>query len=171
MDYSPPGSSVHGIFPGKNTRVGCHFLLQGIFPTQESNPGLLHYRQILYRLSHERSPEQVSSPKFQCHCYKCHLGQVPRPKALAALQAVDLGPCPPHALTVDDIGWNSRKLGGVWPPWEGRGGLAEVPPTPRTTPRPGSAEQASGASAFIRHLMCVRHQDRQQTKAVVAAPR
>ena len=34
--------------PGKNTGVGCHFLLQGIFPTQESNQGLLHYRQILY---------------------------------------------------------------------------------------------------------------------------
>ena len=29
MDYSPPGSSVHGIFSGKNTGVGCHFLLQG----------------------------------------------------------------------------------------------------------------------------------------------
>ena len=34
--------------PGKNTGVGCHFLLQGIFPTQGSNPGLLHCRQILY---------------------------------------------------------------------------------------------------------------------------
>ena len=34
MDYSPPGSSVHGDFPGKNTEVGCHALLQGIFPTQ-----------------------------------------------------------------------------------------------------------------------------------------
>ena len=31
--------------PGKNTGVGCHFLLQGIFPTQESNPGLPHCRQ------------------------------------------------------------------------------------------------------------------------------
>ena len=39
MDCSPPGSSVHGDSPGKNTRVGCHFLLQGIFPTQGSNPG------------------------------------------------------------------------------------------------------------------------------------
>ena len=29
MGYSLPGSSVHGIFPGKNTGVGCHFLLQG----------------------------------------------------------------------------------------------------------------------------------------------
>ena len=37
--WTPPGSSVHGIFPGKNTRVGCQFLLQGIFPSQESNPG------------------------------------------------------------------------------------------------------------------------------------
>ena len=34
MDCSPPGTSVHGIFPGKNTGVGCHFLLQGIFPIQ-----------------------------------------------------------------------------------------------------------------------------------------
>ena len=35
-------------FPGKNTGMGCHFLLQGIFLTQGSNPSLLHYRQILY---------------------------------------------------------------------------------------------------------------------------
>ena len=39
--------------PGKNTGVGCHFLLQGIFLTQRSNPGLLHYRQILYYLNHQ----------------------------------------------------------------------------------------------------------------------
>ena len=48
VDYSPPGSSVHGDSPGKNTGVGCHFLLQGIFPTQGSNLHLLHCRQILY---------------------------------------------------------------------------------------------------------------------------
>ena len=40
-------------FPGKSTGVGCHFLLQGIFPTQGSNPGLLHCRQMLYHLSHQ----------------------------------------------------------------------------------------------------------------------
>ena len=40
-------------FPGKNTGVGCHFLLQEIFPTQELNPGLPHCRQTLYRLSHQ----------------------------------------------------------------------------------------------------------------------
>ena len=39
-------------FLGKSTGVGCHFLLQGIFPTQGSNPGLLHCRQMVYRLSH-----------------------------------------------------------------------------------------------------------------------
>ena len=38
-------------FPGKSTRVGCHVLLQGIFPTQGLNPGLLHCRQMLYPLS------------------------------------------------------------------------------------------------------------------------
>ena len=38
MDCSPPGSSVHGDSPGMNTGVGCHVHLQGIFPTQGSNP-------------------------------------------------------------------------------------------------------------------------------------
>ena len=42
-------------FSGKSTGVGCHFLLQGIFPTQGSNPGLLHCRQMLYLLSHQGS--------------------------------------------------------------------------------------------------------------------
>ena len=42
-------------FPGKSTGVGCHFLLQRIFPTQGSNPGLPHYRQTLYCLSHQGS--------------------------------------------------------------------------------------------------------------------
>ena len=41
MDCSPPGSSVHGIIQAKNTGVGCHFLLQGIFLTQRLNPHLL----------------------------------------------------------------------------------------------------------------------------------
>ena len=45
-------------FSGKNTRVDCHFLLQGIFPTQESNLGLLQCRQILYQLSYEGSPKE-----------------------------------------------------------------------------------------------------------------
>ena len=40
-------------FPGKSTGVSCHFLLQGIFLTQGSNPGLLHCRQTLYPLSHQ----------------------------------------------------------------------------------------------------------------------
>ena len=42
-------------FPGKNTGVSCRALLQGIFPTQGSNPGLLHCRQILYHLNHQGS--------------------------------------------------------------------------------------------------------------------
>ena len=45
--------------PGKNTGVGCHSFLQGIFPTQGSSPGLLHCRWILYHLSHQGSPENT----------------------------------------------------------------------------------------------------------------
>ena len=58
--YLPP----HGLYPtrllcpwnspGKNTQVGCYFLLKGIFLTQGLNPGLLHCRQILYHLSYQR---------------------------------------------------------------------------------------------------------------------
>ena len=53
MDCRPPGTSVHGDSPGKNTGVGCHTLLQGIFPTQGLNPGLPQCRRILYHLSHQ----------------------------------------------------------------------------------------------------------------------
>ena len=43
-------------FPGQKTGVGCFSLLQGIFPIKGSNPDLPHGRQILYQLSHKRSP-------------------------------------------------------------------------------------------------------------------
>ena len=56
MDCSPPDSSVRGDSPGKKTGVNYHALFQGIFPTQGSNPGLPHCRQILYCLSHQGSP-------------------------------------------------------------------------------------------------------------------
>ena len=51
-------------FPGKDTGVGFHFLLQGIFPTRGSNPGHLHCRQSLYRVSYKGSPYISLSPFF-----------------------------------------------------------------------------------------------------------
>ena len=63
MDCSPPGST--GDSAGNNTGVGSLCLLQGIFPTLGSNPGLLHCRKILYQLSHQGSPrilERVAYP-------------------------------------------------------------------------------------------------------------
>ena len=65
IDCSPPGSSVHGDSPGKNTGVGSRSLLQGIFPTQGWNPGLPHCRRILYCLSYQgssRTLEWVAYP-------------------------------------------------------------------------------------------------------------
>ena len=44
--------------------MGCLFFLQGVFPTQESNPGLLHCRQILYQLSYKRSLESDPNATF-----------------------------------------------------------------------------------------------------------
>ena len=56
-----------GFFSSKNSRVGCHFLLQGIFPTQGLNPGVPHFRQTLYCLSHQGSP---------IFSRQCEIGQV-----------------------------------------------------------------------------------------------
>ena len=50
-------------FPGNSTGVDCHFLLQGIFPTQGSNLGLLHHRQTLYRLNHNLR-KNICTPIF-----------------------------------------------------------------------------------------------------------
>ena len=54
----------HGLYTpwnstGQNIGVGSHSLLQGIFPTQGSNPGLTHCRQILYQLNHQGSPREL----------------------------------------------------------------------------------------------------------------
>ena len=53
-------------FPGKNTGVGCHFLLQGIFPTHGLNLGLLQCRQILFCLSHQGSPDHRIDDAIGC---------------------------------------------------------------------------------------------------------
>ena len=61
MDCSPRGVSVHGDSPSKNTGVGSHVLLQGVFPTQGSNPDLSNCRWILYHLNHQGSPAAAAS--------------------------------------------------------------------------------------------------------------
>ena len=78
MDCSPPGSSVHGIFQARVLEWGAtaslspilehkNSLLQGIFPTQESNPGLLDCRQILHHLSHQGNPDLQPFSCLLCH--------------------------------------------------------------------------------------------------------
>ena len=77
-------SQPHGLYspwnsPGQNTGVGNVSLLQGIFPIQGQNPGLLHCRQFLYQLSHQGSPwekrvclKSTCDPQWQvtrCHTW------------------------------------------------------------------------------------------------------
>ena len=87
-------------FLGKSTGVGCHFLLQGILPTQGSNPGLLHCRQTLYHLSHQGISIQIFKLCLRCIrkaervglwftlFLNLHLLQLP---ALTAIRAAPLG--------------------------------------------------------------------------------
>ena len=63
MDCSPPDSSVHGVLPGKNTRVGCHFLLQGIFPTQGVEPRSFEFPLLASRFFTTAQPVK---PKNSC---------------------------------------------------------------------------------------------------------
>ena len=87
MVSSSPGSSVHGNSSGKNTRVGCHVLLQGILPTQRSNPGLPHCRQILYWLSQKMYSlgEFPGDPVFRTLSFYCRgHGFIPGQEALGS---------------------------------------------------------------------------------------
>ena len=69
MDCSSPGSSIHGDSLGKNSGMACHALLQGIIPTEGSNPVLSHCRQNLDRLSHQGSPGVFGLPVVHSSYY------------------------------------------------------------------------------------------------------
>ena len=78
MDCSLTRSLRPWDFPGKNTGVGCHFLLQEIFPTQGLNPGLLHCRQTLYGLSDcslWRHTKEITGQIPLCH-HSCSLASI-----------------------------------------------------------------------------------------------
>ena len=79
MDYT-----VHGDSPGRNTRAGCHFLLQGIFPTQGSNPSLLLWQMDSLPLEPPGKPtcnytearnlglpRWLSGEESACQCRRC----------------------------------------------------------------------------------------------------
>ena len=95
-------------FPGKSTGVGCHFLLQGIFSTQGSNPGLPHCRQTLYHLSHQGSwgGPKVDVFKQGVSPSVCH-----RPHHSPLLHTIPLTQASCHVTQAPD---NT----GVWNPWD-----------------------------------------------------
>ena len=91
IDCSPPGSSVRGDSPGKNTGVGCHALLQGIFPTQgltRSAPGKsgLHGRGKGERVIALKSGYRYGFPRGsagkESTCNVRDLGSTPREQGL-----------------------------------------------------------------------------------------
>ena len=111
MDYSPPGSSVRGIFPGRNTGMGCHFLLQGIFLTQELNPGLPHCRQTLYHLSHQGSSKlwPMVREKKKGNSQKCQTLFLGAPKSLQMVIAAM------KLKGAYSLEWKLRRIYKLWP--------------------------------------------------------
>ena len=74
--------------PGKNTGVGCDFLLQGVFLTQGSNSHLLHCRQSFYQLSHQDPWEPCAGHRVRV-LLQVNLSRHPLPSALAFLLLLD----------------------------------------------------------------------------------
>ena len=114
--------------PGQNTRVGSLSLLQGIFPMQGSNPGLLHCRQILYQLSHQGSP-LFSNAYFKSR-YLGHFLWAGQPSLLPLLDCRPEGrdraltpPGPPTApicyqvMPTGEAGLGELRLGSNPLPW------------------------------------------------------
>ena len=79
-------------FPGQNTGVGSHSLLQGIFPTQGLNPGVPHCGWILYQLSHQESPV---IPEWVAYFFSSRSSQSRNWTGFPALQAESLPAEPP----------------------------------------------------------------------------
>ena len=77
MDCSPPVSSLSMKIQGKNTRVGCHCLLQGIFLTHGLNPGFLHCRQILYLVCEAQyGPKDIMRADIQFYTTAHHFSRI-----------------------------------------------------------------------------------------------
>ena len=99
MDCSPPGCSVGWDFPGKNPGVGCHFFLQGIFPTQGLNLHLLHW-QIVYQCTVWESLRNlyIYADTYN-HAHTYEKGQLPTER------------CPPRTVMTAKWSW----LGALLP--------------------------------------------------------
>ena len=142
--------------PGQNTGVDSHSLLQGIIPTQGSNPGLLHCRQILYQLSHQGSPRSslqladYNADTRPLSLWTCRIPQGPggRPRAFGLQEEVSAGllsPLQPQC-------YQQLLLGrGVPRPWPCH--LPESRPALWALPFPGdAAAHMRGLTLTVRFL-------------------
>ena len=83
--------------PGKSTKVGCHFLLQGVFPTQGSNPNLLHWQVA------SLPPSHLGSPTEKIPCYKWLWRYMPSPKHHPFSLSTDHQSVPPWPWDQDSV--------------------------------------------------------------------
>ena len=97
MDCKPTRLRCPWNSPGKNTAVSCHSLLQGISPTQGLNLGLLHCRQILYQLSHQKIPVGKGLARSPT------IGEWPTQNADLGLGPPNPRPCPQATLCLMGI--------------------------------------------------------------------
>ena len=119
MDYSLPGSSVHGIFQARVLEWVAISFSRVIFPTQGSNLGLPHCRQTLYCLSHQRSPTLQYSSGF-CHTltwisHGCTCVPCPEPPSYLPPHPISQGH--PSAPALSTLSHASNLTGNLFHIW------------------------------------------------------
>ena len=143
--------------PGKNARVVCHFLLQGLFLTQGLNPGLPHCRQTLFHLSSQASPEALYSvPSLTGESREPWVGQLMT--VSKKLQAT--GSSWWVSMNLPQIKAKSHECSSQWHHRQGRGlddSCGHTPqrlcPTSRETLQRKGQEIKYSPSIFIHELM------------------
>ena len=114
----------HGLYspwnsPGENPGVGSLSLLQGIFPTQGSNPGLPHCRRILYQLSHKGRPLALVAGKVWHNVTNSHLkvqAQVAQscPTLCNPIDGSPPGSPAPGSLQARTLEWVAISFSNAW---------------------------------------------------------
>ena len=151
MDYSPPGSSVHGMFQAR--------ILEWVaipFSKGSSRPRdgicLLHCRQIFYRLSHQESPISLSYPPWKC----LRVGAAPAPGVLGhppnTLRMKEKSTLSPGLLSSDSMYFlppGGPRSGGCAPCREQSRETRQAPPRCQTAECKGSSGQAASISGCL----------------------
>ena len=148
----------HGLYspwssPGQNTGLGSLSFLQGIFPTQGSNPGLPHCRQILYQLRHQGNPWKLGWVvyPFSRGIFLTQESYHDLLHYMWILYHVSCQGSPKHDSESHSVLSDFLRSHGLYSPWNSPGqntGLGNFFPSPADLPNPGTGDSCIAGGFF-----------------------